>query len=100
MRKASLKQHRINQGRWQLFPVLTVNRRPDPRIVLVNGESIKSSSPAGGKFYLDYRDDTGRRIRRPCGVAPREALDAWQLQVGILNGKAEKPETDLDGLRP
>lgn len=96
MRKASLKQHRIHQGRWQLFPVLTVNRRPDPRIVLVNGESIKSSSPGGGKFYLDYRDDTGRRVRRPCGAAPREALDAWQLQVGILNGKAEKSETDLD----
>lgn len=96
MRKASLKQHRIHGGRWQLFPVLTVNGRPDPRVVLVNGESVKSSSPGGGKFYLDYRDDTGRRVRRSCGVAPREALDAWQLQVGILNGQAEAPEDDLD----
>lgn len=94
MRKASLKQHRTHDGRWQLFPVLVVNGRPDPRTVLIGENPISWKDPGGGKFYLDYRDEQGKRVRQPCGATPKEARDAWIQQVGILNGTMDAPEED------
>jgi hypothetical protein len=34
------------------------------------------------------------RRTRPVGNSPREALDAWQLQSGILTGDIELPEEE------
>jgi hypothetical protein len=34
------------------------------------------------------------RRTRPVGNSPREALDAWQLQSGILSGDIELPEEE------
>ncbi len=64
MRKASLKQHRTHGGRWQLLPVLVVNGRPDPRTVLIGENPIFGKDPGGGKFYLDYRNEQGKRVRQ------------------------------------
>jgi hypothetical protein len=56
--------------------------KPDPRFAIIGGEPTNSK---GGAFYLDWRED-GKRRQKPCGTTPREALDAWHLQSGILSG--------------
>jgi len=71
-----------------------VNGKPDPRLVLLDGESI--SSKGGGKFYIEYWD-SGKRIQKPCGVTRREALDGWDLQSGILSGAVNNPLKRLQG---
>lgn len=89
--KANLKQYRSVGGKWKFVPVAKVNGKPDPRLVLIDGEPI--SSKGGGKFYIEYRDGA-KRIQKPCGVTPREALDAWRLQSGILSGAMEQPPVE------
>lgn len=90
MKRISLTQYRTVNGKWQFVPVARDDAgNPRPTQVIVKGEAISSSAPGGGKFYLDYRDEEGKRVRTPCGVSPREALDAWKTQSGIANGTIE-----------
>ena len=60
--------------------------------MIIDGEPTKGTS---GTFYLEYRQD-GKRIQKPCGVAPREALDAWRKQVAIQSGAVDPSEEELD----
>lgn len=91
--RVNLTQYRKVDGNWQFFPVAKSDGRPNPRLVLINGEPVSSK---GGTFYLDWRED-GKRKRRPCGTTPREALNAWHQQMGIISGEIEvEPETEPD----
>lgn len=94
MRKVTLRQYRLYRGKWQLFQALKVTGKPDPHYVIIDGQPVKTSLPGGGQFYLDYQDDNGKRVRRPCGLTPREAKDAWALQSGVSNGQIEAPEPE------
>jgi integrase len=58
--------------------------------VLVNGLPVSSK---GGTFYVEWTDG-GKRKQRPCGTTPREALEAWHQQSGILSGNVEIPEIE------
>lgn len=90
MKRISIAQYRTVDGKWQFVPVGRDDKgNPRPALVIVKGETISSSTPGGGKFYLDYRDQEGKRVRAPCGVSPREALDAWRMRSGIANGTIE-----------
>jgi integrase len=84
----NLKQYRRLDGKWQFVPVVKENGKPNPKLVLVDGEPVSSK---GGTFYLEYREN-GKRIQKPCGQTPREALDAWYLQCGIRTGEIEPEE--------
>jgi hypothetical protein len=83
--KANLKQYRAVNGKWQFVPKVKVNGKPRPELVLIDGKPERSK---GGTFYLEWRED-GKRKTRPVGTAPREALNAWQTQMGILSGSVE-----------
>lgn len=97
MRKVSLTQYRIIDGKWQFARVPRDSKgKPKPALVIIDGETVSSSTPGAGQFYLDYRDNQGKRIRRPCGLAPREALDAWNTQIAIINGTIESSEIDTE----
>jgi len=87
--RINLKQYRRLNGKWQFVPVVKQNGKPNPKLVLINGEPVSSK---GGTFYLDWREG-GKRLTRPVGNSPREALDAWQLQCGLSNGDVE-PEDE------
>ena len=71
----NLKQYRRLDGKWQFVPVVKENGKPNPKLVLVDGEPVSSK---GGTFYLEYRIN-GKRVQRPCGNTPREALDACTI---------------------
>jgi integrase len=86
--KANLKQYRRVAGKWQFVPVVKESGKPNPRLVLINGEPASSK---GGTFYIEWREG-GKRRQRPVGTTSREALDAWHLQSGILSGAVEQPE--------
>ena len=85
--RPNLKKYIAINGRWRFVPVLKVNGKPRPDAVLIGGEAGKGIS---GTFCLEWRDE-GKRIQRPCGVAPREALDAWRTQSAALDGAIEAP---------
>jgi integrase len=85
--RVNLKQYRRIDGKWQFCPVVKENGKPNPKLVLINGEP---SNWKGGTFYLEWRED-GKREQHPCGTTPREALDAWYLQMGIRSGEVEPP---------
>ena len=87
--RINLKQYRRLNGKWQFVPVVKQNGKPNPKLVLIDGEPVSSK---GGVFYLDWRED-GKRRTRPVGSSPREALDAWHLQCGLSNGDIE-PEDE------
>jgi integrase len=89
-RKTHLKKYLSHNGKWQFFPVVNVNGRPRPELVIIDGKPRRST---GGTFYLDWREN-GKRRTRPVGTSPREALDAWQLHSGILAGDIEPPEEE------
>jgi integrase len=89
----NLKQYRRLDGKWQFVPVVKENGKPNPKLVLVSGVPVSSK---GGTFYLDWREG-GKRLTRPVGTSPREALDAWQLQSGIFSGEIEPPEEPVKG---
>lgn len=89
-RKTHLKKYLSYEGKWQFFPVAKVNGRPKPELVMIDGKPRRST---GGTFYLQWRENGVRRTR-PVGTSPREALDAWQLQSGILTGEIEAPEEE------
>jgi len=84
----NLKQYRRLKGKWQFVPVVKENGKPNPKLVLIDGQPVSSK---GGTFYLEYRE-SGKRVQRPCGSTPREALDAWHLQSGIRTGEIEPEE--------
>lgn len=94
VRKVNLKQYRSVDGRWQFVPVVKVNGRPRPQLVLINERPVSSK---GGTFYLEWREN-GKRKTRPVGTSPRDALSAWQLQMNVLSGNIEAPEEVLDDL--
>ena len=85
------KSHRINltqkrkaeDGQWQFYPVQWDGNKPDPRLIIIDGEP--ASWKGGGAYFLDWRED-GKRIRKQVGNAPREALDAWRKATGVANG--------------
>ena len=89
-RKTHLKKYLSHNGKWQFFPVVNVNGRPKPELVIIDGKPRRST---GGTFYLDWREN-GQRRTRSVGTSPREALDAWQLQSGIFAGEIEAPEEE------
>ncbi|MGB7169006.1 MAG: site-specific integrase [Acidobacteriaceae bacterium] len=89
-RKTHLKKYLSHNGKWQFFPVVNVNGRPKPELVIIDGKPRRST---GGTFYLDWRE-SGQRRTRSVGTSPREALDAWQLQSGIFAGEIEAPEEE------
>ena len=89
-RKTHLKKYLSHNGKWQFFPVVNVNGRPKPELVIIDGKPRRST---GGTFYLDWREN-GQRRTRSVGTSPREALDAWQLQSGIFSGEIEAPEEE------
>jgi site-specific recombinase XerD len=91
-RSVNLVQYRRIGDRWQFVPVVRQNGKPNPKLILINGEPTSSK---GGHFYLEWREDR-RRKRKAAGSTPREALDAWHLQVGILAGLEDDPEREVD----
>src|ERR1700676_1791174 len=78
--KANLKKYINLGGKWRFVPVVKSNGKPQPRLVLIDGLPVVSTA---GTFYLEWRKD-GKRIHRPVGTSPREALDAWRVQCGEL----------------
>jgi integrase len=86
--KVNLKKYINVDSKWRFVPILKVDGKPRPEAVLIDGTATKGTS---GQFYLEYRQD-GKRIQRPCGVTPREALEAWRTQVAILSGDLDVPE--------
>ena len=100
--KVSLRQYRIVEGKWQF-----VRGARDPTgklkqvLVVMKGETISSFASGGGQFYLDYRNDQGKRIRRPCGKTAREALNAWNTQVEVNKGNIDPqvPETEMTSVK-
>jgi hypothetical protein len=88
----NLKQYRRLNGKWQFVPVVKQNGKPNPKLVLINGEPVSSK---GGIFYLDWREN-GKRRTRPVGSSPREALDAGQLQSGIRAGEIEPEDEPVE----
>jgi integrase/recombinase XerD len=87
-RKTHLKKYLPYGGKWQFFPVAKINGKPKPELVMIEGKPRRSTA---GTFYLQWRENGVRRTR-PVGTSPREALDAWQLQSGVLAGEIDAPE--------
>lgn len=88
-RKANLKQYRAVNGKWQFVPVVKSDGKPKPQLVPIGGKP--KSWKGGGKFFLEWYED-GKRKTKIAGVSPREALDTWQFQTGILAGNIEAAE--------
>jgi hypothetical protein len=89
-RKTHLKKYLSRKGKWQFFPVVNVNGRPKPELVIIDGKPRRGTS---GTFYLDWREN-GQRRTRSVGTSPREALDARQLQSSIFADEIEAPEEE------
>jgi hypothetical protein len=64
-RKTHLKKYLSHNGKWQFFPVVNVNGRPKPELVIIEGKPRRST---GGTFYLDWREN-GKRRTRPVGTS-------------------------------
>lgn len=90
--KVNLKKYLPIGGKWQFVPVLKVEGKPKPEVVVIGGEPVRRRD---GKFYLDWRQD-GKRIQKTCGVTAREALDAWRTQTAILEGVIAPLESEDD----
>jgi integrase len=83
----NLKKYLAIDGKWQFAPVLKLNGKPEPAVVLIGGEPTRNTS---GTFYLEWREN-GKRIQQPVGTMVRDAKDAWVAKVEELGGDA--PET-------
>jgi integrase len=92
--KVNLKKYIAIEGRWRFVPVLKIGGKPRPEAVLIDGETVKGTT---GTYYLEWREE-GKRIQRPVGSASREAKDAWENQVAILDGTIEAPEEESEPL--
>jgi len=86
--KVNLKKYLAIDGKWQFAPVLKLDGRPQPAVVLISGEPTKGTT---GTFYIEWREH-GKRIQQPVGTTPREAKDAWQAKVAELDGDAPASE--------
>jgi site-specific recombinase XerD len=86
--KVNLKKYLPLNGKWQFAPVVKVNGRPDPKRVLIGGKAVGGTT---GTFYLEWRE-SGKRIQKPVGSSPREALDAWRDKVARLVEGDDIPE--------
>ena len=89
--RVNLKKYLAIEGRWQFVPVLKVNGKPRPEVVIIAGQNATGTT---GTFYIEYRQD-GKRIQKPCGTTPREALEAWRARTAVLDGSIEEPESAL-----
>jgi integrase/recombinase XerD len=78
--KTNLKKYINLNGKWRFVPVVRHEGRPVLNTVLIHGTPAPSKS---GTFYLEWRQD-GKRIQKSVGSSPREALNAWRVQCGIL----------------
>ena len=91
------KSHRINltqkrkaeTRQWQFYPVQWNGNKPDPRLILIDGEP--DSWKVGDAFFLNWREG-GKRTRKKVGKFPREALDAWREATGASNGSIPDDE--------
>src|ERR1035441_8391462 len=92
--KVNRKKYIAIEGRWRFVPVLKIGGKPRPEAVLIDGETVKGTT---GTYYLEWREE-GKRIQRPVGSASREAKDAWENQVAILDGTIEAPEEESEPL--
>ena len=72
--KANLKQYRRIGGRWQFVPVVKQDGKPNPKLVLINGEPASSK---GGTFYVEWREN-GKRKRAP---AEQRHVRHWMLGI-------------------
>ncbi len=75
-KQVNLLQYRRVDGRWQFIRVVRKNGKPDPRLVLIDGEPASSKD---GHFYLAWREE-GKLKREAIGSSPREALNAWHVK--------------------
>jgi hypothetical protein len=80
-------------GRWRFVPVLKVGGRSQPGSVVVDGVPKKGSQVT---FYLEWREN-GKRIQKPCGTTPREALDAWN-EFTNSGGLIEESEPEIENV--
>lgn len=93
------KSHKVNltqkrkteKGLWQFYPVHWNNNKPDPRLIIIDGEP--ATWKGGGAYFLDWREN-GKRTRVKCGKAPREALAAWREATGVANGSIPDDESE------
>jgi integrase len=92
--KANLKKYLAVGGRWQFVPVLKINGKPRPEAVNIGGKTVKGTT---GTYYVEWREH-GKRVQKPVGRSPREALDAWRTRNAILEGAIEAPEETDDSL--
>ncbi len=72
-RKTHLKKYLSHNGKWQFFPVVSVNGRPKPELVIIDGKPRRGT---GGTFYLDWRENGQRRTRSvgTCSFSPSPSL--------------------------
>ena len=84
--RVNLVQYRRVNGKWQFVSVVKANGKPNPRLVLIDGEP--TSYKGGANFFLDWRED-GKRKRKSIGDSPRAALDEWQKATGVANGSID-----------
>ena len=98
------KSHRINltqkrkaeTGQWQFYPVQWDGNKPDPRLILIDGEP--ATWKGGGAYFLDWRESSKRkRKRKQVGKTPREALDAWRKATGVANGSIPDDRDETTG---
>lgn len=92
--KVNLKKYLAIDGKWQFVPVLKINARPRPETVIVGGQAVQGTT---GTYYVEWREN-GKRVQKPVGTSPREALDAWRTRIAILDGAIEAPEETGDPL--
>ncbi len=79
--KANLKQYCKVSGKWQFVPVVKQDGKPNPKLVLINGEPANSK---GGTFCVEWREN-GKRKQRAGSERSRDfalkSLCAKQLGV-------------------
>ena len=64
------KSHRINltqkrkarNGQWQFYPVHWDGNKPDPRLIIIDGEP--ASWKGGGAYFLDWREGGSENASR------------------------------------
>ena len=88
--QGNLKKYTAVDGAWRFVPVLKINGRPRPEVVVIDGATVRGTT---GRFYVEWRQK-GKRIQKPCGSSSREALDARRTQVALLNGEIDEPEEE------
>ena len=76
-RKTNLKQCRSVNGKWQFVPVVKVEGKPKPQLVLIHGKP--ESWKGGGKFYLEWYED-GKKKTKIAGVSTNRPI---ALNIGL-----------------